>query len=270
MILPPQDLLIIGELAALTFLIGLLIGFIGAGGAGIAVAILTTVFSLPVHTAIGTAIAAMFFVTISGAISHFQEGNVAQRSGLVVGLSGAAGAVLGADTSQAVSEQTLGIRGRPRALGSCRLGLVAHPNHECRSSATGAVLARRTGQRRAGMGDRHRAGGIRRSRSGLPRCRHGAVPTAWSPDPPSSSPAPDGWHDYVGAGLYQRGRGRGHGATWRRFGPTPRRLDDRFGVGSVRRGALHEACSTAPVARRRRLSPDCCWIDVVISVTDPG
>jgi uncharacterized protein len=119
-ILPLQDLLIIGELAAVTFLIGLLIGFIGAGGAGIAVAILTTVFSLPVHMAIGTAIAAMFFVTISGAISHFQEGNVAQRLGLVVGLSGAAGAVFGADTSQAVSEETLGI-----AAGLALWGLAA-------------------------------------------------------------------------------------------------------------------------------------------------
>jgi uncharacterized protein len=102
-----QDLLIVGELAAVTFLIGLLIGFVGAGGAGVAVAILTTGFDLPAHTAIGTALVAMFFVTISGAISHLREGNVAQRLGLVVGLSGAAGAVLGADTSQAVDDQTL-------------------------------------------------------------------------------------------------------------------------------------------------------------------
>jgi uncharacterized protein len=102
-----QNVLIVGELAAVTFLIGLLIGFVGAGGAGVAVAILTTGFNLPAHTAIGTAIAAMFFVTVSGAISHLREGNVAQRLGLVVGLSGALGAVLGADTSQAVDERTL-------------------------------------------------------------------------------------------------------------------------------------------------------------------
>jgi uncharacterized membrane protein YfcA len=102
-----QDLLIVGELAAVTFLIGLLIGFVGAGGAGVAVAILTTGFDLPAHTAIGTAIAAMFFVTIAGAISHLREGNVALRLGLVVGLSGALGAVLGADTSQAVDDRTL-------------------------------------------------------------------------------------------------------------------------------------------------------------------
>jgi uncharacterized protein len=106
-ILGSRDLLIVCELAAVTFFIGLLIGFVGAGGAGVAVAILTTGFDLPAHTAIGTAIAAMFFVTISGAISHLREGNVAPRLGLVVGLSGAAGAILEADKSQAVDDQTL-------------------------------------------------------------------------------------------------------------------------------------------------------------------
>jgi uncharacterized protein len=104
-----QGLQIVGELAAVTFLIGLLIGFVGAGGAGIAVAILTTAFDLPAHAAIGTAIVAMFFVTISGAISHLREGNVAPRLGLVVGISGALGAVLGADASQAVDDRTLAV-----------------------------------------------------------------------------------------------------------------------------------------------------------------
>jgi uncharacterized membrane protein YfcA len=106
-ILGSHDLLIVGELAAVTFLIGLLIGFVGAGGAGVAVAILTTGFDLPAHTAIGTALVAMFFVTVSGAASHLREGNVAHRLGFVIGLSGAAGAVLGADTSQAVGDRTL-------------------------------------------------------------------------------------------------------------------------------------------------------------------
>ena len=109
MTLGPQDLRLIGELAAVTFVIGLFIGFVGAGGAGVAVAILTTLFGLPVHTAIGTAVAAMLFVTVSGSISHVREGNVAHRLGLVVGLAGAAGAVLGAATSQAVPDRTLGL-----------------------------------------------------------------------------------------------------------------------------------------------------------------
>jgi uncharacterized protein len=115
-----QTLLIVGELAAVTFLIGLLIGFVGAGGAGIAVAILTTGFNLPAHTAIGTAIAAMFFVTVSGAISHVREGNVALRLGLIVGLSGALGAVLGANSSQGVGDRTLAM-----AAGLALWGLAA-------------------------------------------------------------------------------------------------------------------------------------------------
>jgi hypothetical protein len=101
--------LLVAQLALVTFLIGMLIGFVGAGGAGVAVAILTTLFGLPVHTAIGTAIAAMLFVTISGAISHYREGNVDRRLGLVVGLSGALGAILGANLSQAISDRTLGV-----------------------------------------------------------------------------------------------------------------------------------------------------------------
>jgi uncharacterized membrane protein YfcA len=107
--LDPLTVRTVAELAAVTFAIGLLIGFIGAGGAGVAVAILTTLFGLPVHTAIGTAIAAMLFVTASGAISHHREGNIALRLGLVVGLAGAAGAVIGANWSQLVSDRILGV-----------------------------------------------------------------------------------------------------------------------------------------------------------------
>lgn len=94
-------------LAIVTFALGVLLGFIGAGGAGIVVALLTTGFGLPVHTAIGTALAMMFFVTIAGAVSHYREGNVAPRVGLVTGLAGAFGALIGADTSQAIPEPTL-------------------------------------------------------------------------------------------------------------------------------------------------------------------
>lgn len=105
----PPDLKTIALLCAVMFGIGLVIGFIGAGGAGVAVAILTSVFALPVHTAIGTAILAMCFVTFSGAVSHYREGNVAPRLGIAVGLSGAVGAVLGADSSQAIPDRTLAV-----------------------------------------------------------------------------------------------------------------------------------------------------------------
>jgi len=90
-----------------TFFIGIILGFIGAGGAGVLLGLLAGVFGLPVSTAIGTAIAAMCVVTISGAVSHYREGNVALRIGLVTGCAGVIGAVLGATLSQDVSDNTL-------------------------------------------------------------------------------------------------------------------------------------------------------------------
>ena len=103
----PLDWPLIGSLVAVTFLLGVLIGFIGAGGAGLVVALLSSVYHLPVHTAIGTALATMCFVTVSGALSHLREGNVAPRLGLAVGLSGAVGAGFGAGLSQGVPDDVL-------------------------------------------------------------------------------------------------------------------------------------------------------------------
>jgi uncharacterized protein len=97
----------IATLALTTFALGVVLGFVGAGGAGLAVALLTSVFNLSIHEAIGTALAAMFFVTISGAISHFREGNVAPRIGLTVGLSGMVGALIGANIGLEVPAETL-------------------------------------------------------------------------------------------------------------------------------------------------------------------
>lgn len=86
---------------------GLLLGFVGAGGAGVMVSLLTVGFDLPIHQAVGTSLAAMFFVTISGSISHFREGNTNVRVGLLVGISGIVGAVAGADIGQSIPEHIL-------------------------------------------------------------------------------------------------------------------------------------------------------------------
>ncbi|CAN5844602.1 sulfite exporter TauE/SafE family protein [soil metagenome] len=90
-----------------TFLIGIILGFIGAGGAGVLLGLLSGVFDLPIGQAIGTALAAMCVVTVSGAVSHFREGNVVWRIGLIVGASGVAGAAIGATLSQDVSDTIL-------------------------------------------------------------------------------------------------------------------------------------------------------------------
>ena len=89
------------------FGVGVIIGFIGAGGAGVMVSILTIVFDLPIHTAVGTALGAMVFTTVSGSFSHFREGNVVIKPGIILGLGGMIGAVVGADLSQNIPENVL-------------------------------------------------------------------------------------------------------------------------------------------------------------------
>ncbi len=72
--------------------VGLLLGFVGAGGSGFIIAVLTTLFGYPIHTALGTALAAMVFSTLSGTVSHYREGNIMLRTGLIAGAFGAVGA----------------------------------------------------------------------------------------------------------------------------------------------------------------------------------
>lgn len=78
------------------FIIGLGLGFIGAGGAGIVIAVLSIVFSIPLHTALGTSLGAMVFTAFSGSYSHYRENNVVVKCGVAVGIFGAAGSFWGA------------------------------------------------------------------------------------------------------------------------------------------------------------------------------
>jgi uncharacterized protein len=71
------------------FLMGILLGFIGAGGSGFIIALLTVVFGVPIHTALGTSLAAMVFTTLSGAFSHYRQGNIDVKTGITVGAFGA-------------------------------------------------------------------------------------------------------------------------------------------------------------------------------------
>ncbi|MFC0272666.1 sulfite exporter TauE/SafE family protein [Metabacillus herbersteinensis] len=78
------------------FILGTLFGFIGAGGAGFVIAILTTTFHVPIHIALGTSLAGMAFTSMSGAYSHYREGNTHIKIGLIVGVFAAIGSYIGA------------------------------------------------------------------------------------------------------------------------------------------------------------------------------
>ena len=89
--------------------LGALIGFVGAGGAGVTITLLTVVFDVPIHTALGVALASMVFTMISGVISHLREHEVVVKTGLVIGLGGIVGAFLGAEFSDKIPEDILSI-----------------------------------------------------------------------------------------------------------------------------------------------------------------
>lgn len=80
-------------------LLGTVVGFVGAGGAGVVITLLTVGFGVPIHTALAVALASMVFTMLSGTISHFREGEVVVRTGAVLGAGGVLGALLGAEVS---------------------------------------------------------------------------------------------------------------------------------------------------------------------------
>ncbi|WP_458413276.1 sulfite exporter TauE/SafE family protein [Schinkia sp. CFF1] len=88
-------------------LLGILLGFIGAGGAGFIIAILTLMFNVPIHTALGTSLTAMAFTCFSGVVSHYREGNITIKIGVIVGLFGAIGSFFGSKIAAEIPQQSL-------------------------------------------------------------------------------------------------------------------------------------------------------------------
>jgi len=78
------------------FLVGFLVSTLGGGGGGLYVPVLTLVFGVPPQVAVATSLASVLPTTVSGAISHYREGNVDIRTGVILGIGGIAGTVIGA------------------------------------------------------------------------------------------------------------------------------------------------------------------------------
>lgn len=90
-------------------LLGTLIGFVGAGGAGVTITLLTVGFNIPIHIALGVALSSMVFTMISGVVSHLRENEVELKTGLIIGLGGVIGAFVGAKFSTFIPENILSI-----------------------------------------------------------------------------------------------------------------------------------------------------------------
>lgn len=89
------------ELVCTMLAVGLLLGFIGAGGSGFIIAVLT-LFGYSIHTALGTALLTMILSSVSGAVSHYREGNIRLRTGVAVGIAGALAAWAGSFLSDRI------------------------------------------------------------------------------------------------------------------------------------------------------------------------
>lgn len=88
-------------------MMGLLLGFVGAGGSGFIISILTAFFGIPIHVALGTSLAAMVFTSLSGAFSHYREQNVVVHVGLPVGFFGMIGAFSGSRVAHIIPDVQL-------------------------------------------------------------------------------------------------------------------------------------------------------------------
>ena len=78
------------------FLIGLLVSMLGGGGGGLFVPVLTLIFAIPTQVAVATSLASVLPTTLLGALSHYRQGNVDIRTGLILGIGGIVGTVIGA------------------------------------------------------------------------------------------------------------------------------------------------------------------------------
>lgn len=77
------------------FFLGCLLGCAGTGGSGLTIALLTVGFGVSIHTAIAVSLSCMTFTVLSGAISHYREGEVIPKLGALIGAAGILGALAG-------------------------------------------------------------------------------------------------------------------------------------------------------------------------------
>ncbi|ALS23608.1 sulfite exporter TauE/SafE family protein [Paenibacillus naphthalenovorans] len=89
------------------FVLGVVLGFIGAGGSGFIIAVLVTFFDIPIYHALGTAAAVMFLSVLTGSWSHFREGNLILKQGLFIGLFGSVGSYVGTRMTKIIDPEIL-------------------------------------------------------------------------------------------------------------------------------------------------------------------
>ena len=82
--------------------IGLLVSMFGGGGGGFFAPVLILIFGVTPQVAVATSLASVLPTTAVSSFSHFRQGNVDLRTGLILGIGGIIGTLIGADIANII------------------------------------------------------------------------------------------------------------------------------------------------------------------------
>ncbi len=82
--------------------IGLVVSMFGGGGGGFYVPVLILIFGVTPQVAIATSLASVLPTTVVSSISHFRQGNIDIRTGLILGIGGIIGTLIGANIANII------------------------------------------------------------------------------------------------------------------------------------------------------------------------
>jgi uncharacterized membrane protein YfcA len=88
-------------------LIGLSVSIFGGGGGGFYVPVLILIFGVTPQVAVATSLASVLPTTAVGAFSHYRQGNVDIRTGLILGIGGIIGTLIGASIANIIPPNLL-------------------------------------------------------------------------------------------------------------------------------------------------------------------
>ena len=90
------------------FIAGFGSGFSGMGIGGVIALVLILILGYKIHTAIGTSLVMMFFISGSGSIGHILSNEIVIRAAILAGSAAALGSVSGALVANKINEDKLG------------------------------------------------------------------------------------------------------------------------------------------------------------------